>query len=100
MSDVKKRKAFFKLGMKFEKCKSRKCSKLEKEFKKDLEEYNKLKEIRCPFTKNTNFVKYNKCIDNQYKKSKYRRTYRAFEKCGKQKCPSEFIQMNNALKLL
>ena len=78
---------------KVNKCKTRKCSKINKERIKERKKFDKEQDIKCPQKLSNAF--YN-CSVDFYNKSKYKKLFDKYVKCGKQKCFKE----KNTLKKL
>jgi len=71
---------------KLNRCKTRKCAKLNKERLKEQKGFEKEQDKECPQKSSTAFYE---CSVNFYNKSKYKKLYDEFVKCGRKKCSKE-----------
>lgn len=74
-------------------CKTRKCAKINRERIKEGKKFNKEQNIKCPQKSSNAF--YN-CSVDFYDKSKYKKLFDKYVKCGTKKCFKE----KNTLKKL
>jgi len=75
-----------KLLKKFHKCKTRKCSKINKELAKENKTFYKEQDKQCPQKSSKTF--YN-CSVDFYEKSKYKKLHDEFVSCSEKKCSKE-----------
>jgi hypothetical protein len=80
----KKRKPLLK---KLNKCKTQKCSKQNKKRLAEQKRYLKEEKIQC--SKIVDNSEYYVCTDKLYEKSKYKKMFDEWVKCGKTKCSKE-----------
>jgi len=80
------------LVKKFNKCKTRKCAKLNKEAIKEGKIFDKEQDKACPQKSREAF--YN-CSVGFYDKSKYKTLVKKFSKCGAKKCSKERKTLKN-----
>ena len=71
---------------KIAKCKTRKCAKLNKKREKEEKIFLKEQDIACPQKSDDEFYD---CSVGFYEKSKYKKLYDKFTKCGERKCSKE-----------
>jgi hypothetical protein len=86
----KNREPFLK---KLNKCKTRKCSKQNK--KRLAEQKRYLKEEKKQCSKIEDNSEYYDCTDKLYEKSKYKKLFDKWVKCGKTKCSKELERLNH-----
>jgi hypothetical protein len=86
----KNREPFLK---KLNKCKTRKCSKQNK--KRLAEQKRYLKEEKKQCYKIEDNSEYYNCTDKLYEKSKYKKLFDKWVKCGKTKCSKELERLNH-----
>ena len=71
---------------KVNKCKTRKCAKINKERMKEWINFDKEQDKKCPQKSSNAFYK---CSVDFYNKSKYKKLFDKYVKCGKRKCSKE-----------
>ena len=71
---------------KLNKCKTRKCAKINKERIKEGIIFYKEQDKKCPQKSSNAFYK---CSVDFYNKSKYKKLFDEYVKCGKRKCSKE-----------
>ena len=76
-------------------CKTRKCSKIEKERLKEYVIFEKEQNKACPQKSSDAFYK---CSIGFYNNSKYKTLSNKYDKCGQNKCPKEFKNYKKASK--
>ena len=79
---------------KYNKCKTLKCSSK----KKLAEQKRYLKEEKKQCSKIVDNSEYYKCTEKLYEKSKYKKLFEKWVKCGKTKCSKEFEDLQNSTK--
>jgi hypothetical protein len=79
-------KEYIRLLKKLNKCKTRKCAKINKERIKEEINFDKEQDKKCPQKSSRAFYD---CSVDFYNKSKYKKLFDKYVKCGKRKCSKE-----------
>lgn len=80
---------------KYNKCKTLKCSS-KKKMEDEKKRYFKEEKKQC--SKIVDNSEYYNCADKLYKKSKYKKLFEKWMKCGITKCSKEFEDLRNSTK--
>ena len=77
---------------KLNKCKTRKCFKINKERIKEKKSFDKEQDKKCPQKSPNAFYD---CSEDFYNKSKYKKLFDKYVKCGEKKCSKEKKTLKN-----